>query len=148
MTHSVRKLSGALLLTGLFTMGILSAQAQSPAPAEPPVATDITAEMIAKFIDALPRDAVSDRPIRTVLDELQIECVDYVVSSLPLAIMDNAVVTSVVESVRDNLREGGRFLQYQYSLNNYDDVKLAFRESRLRFTLRNMPPAFIYDCVK
>jgi phospholipid N-methyltransferase len=86
--------------------------------------------------------------IRTVLDELQIECVDYVVSSLPLAIMDNAVVTSVVESVRDNLREGGRFLQYQYSLNNYDDVKLAFRESRLRFTLRNMPPAFIYDCVK
>ncbi len=66
MTISVRKLFAALLLTGLFTMAILSAQAQSPAPAEPPVATDITAEMIAKFIDALPRDAVSDRPIRTV----------------------------------------------------------------------------------
>ncbi len=86
--------------------------------------------------------------IRTVLDEMQIDSVDYVVSSLPLAIMDDAVVTSIVNAVRDNLREGGRYLQYQYSLNNYDDVKLAFRESKLRFTLRNMPPAFIYDCVK
>ena len=40
--------------------------AQTPAPAVPPVATDVTAEDIVKFIDALPRDRVSDRPIRTV----------------------------------------------------------------------------------
>ncbi len=50
----------ALLLLGMFVSG------QTPAPAVPPVATDVTAEMIDKFIDALPRDAVSDRPIRTV----------------------------------------------------------------------------------
>ncbi len=55
----------ALLISLL--LGLLqTASAQSTAPAEPPVATDITAEMIAKFIDALPKDAVSDRPIRTV----------------------------------------------------------------------------------
>ncbi|MDP6653849.1 MAG: hypothetical protein QGF90_17360 [Gammaproteobacteria bacterium] len=40
--------------------------AQTPAPATPPVATDVTAEDITKFIDALPRDRVSDRSIRTV----------------------------------------------------------------------------------
>ena len=44
----------------------ISAGAQTPAPATPPVATDVTAEQIRAFIDGLPRDAVSDRPIRTV----------------------------------------------------------------------------------
>lgn len=49
----------ALLLPGLAT-------AQTPAPATPPVATDVTSADIRAFIDALPRDAVSDRPIRVV----------------------------------------------------------------------------------
>ena len=42
------------------------ARAQSPAPAEPPVATDVTAADIQAFLDALPRDRVSDLPIRVV----------------------------------------------------------------------------------
>lgn len=45
----------ALLLTG-----------QTPAPSEPPPAYDVTAQTISEFIDALPRDAVSDLPIITV----------------------------------------------------------------------------------
>lgn len=40
--------------------------AQTSAPAIPPVATDITAEEIQAFIANLPRDRVSDLPIRTV----------------------------------------------------------------------------------
>ena len=44
----------------------ISAEAQTLAPATLPVATDVTAAQIQAFIDALPRDAVSDRPIRTV----------------------------------------------------------------------------------
>lgn len=86
--------------------------------------------------------------IRQILDELGIGCVDYVVSSLPLTIMDDEIVKAVVESVRDNLCEGGRFVQYQYSLNNWDDIKPVFSQARVSFTLRNMPPAFIYECVK
>ena len=42
------------------------AYAQTAAPAVPPIATDVTAEQITKFIDALPRDRVSDRPIKNV----------------------------------------------------------------------------------
>ena len=42
------------------------AYAQTAAPAVPPIATDVTAEEITKFIDALPRDRVSDRPIKNV----------------------------------------------------------------------------------
>jgi len=54
----------ALLLTAMLVTSY--AVAQTPAPAVPPVATDVTAEEIARFLDALPRDRVSDNPIKTV----------------------------------------------------------------------------------
>jgi len=86
--------------------------------------------------------------IRQVLDELGIDQVDHIVSSLPLALIDDDVVETILQSAKNNLRDGGRFLQYQYSLKNYSDVKPMFSNVKLRFTLRNMPPAFVYDCVK
>lgn len=86
--------------------------------------------------------------IREILDDLNIEQVDHVVSSLPLALIDDSVVKNILSSVGENLSDGGRFSQYQYSLKNYSDVKPVFSDVKLRFTLRNMPPAFVYDCVK
>lgn len=52
----------AVLLVLLSTLVL----AQTPPPATPQVATDITATEIQTFIDELPRDRVSDRPIRVV----------------------------------------------------------------------------------
>lgn len=50
------------LLLSLLTFFVLSfANAQSPLPA-----VDVTASDIKSFIDALPKDAISDRPIRIV----------------------------------------------------------------------------------
>ncbi len=86
--------------------------------------------------------------IRSILDELGISAVDHVVSSLPLALIDDDIVQDILSTVGSNLRDGGRFLQYQYSLANYSDVKPLFKDVKLHFTLRNMPPAFVYECVK
>ncbi len=86
--------------------------------------------------------------IRTILDDLNIEEVDHIVSSLPLSLIDDEVVTRILESVRSNLREGGRYLQFQYSLSNYAELKPIFKKVRLDFTFRNMPPAFVYECTK
>ena len=86
--------------------------------------------------------------IRGILDELNIPEVDHVVSSLPLALIADEMVASILASVDANLRDGGTFLQYQYSLANYSDMKPFFRDVKLRFTLRNMPPAFVYECTK
>ncbi len=58
----MKKLAISLSLLAIATITL----AQTPAPAVPPIATYVTAEDITKFIDALPRDAVSDRPIRNV----------------------------------------------------------------------------------
>lgn len=56
----IRNIAALLVLTS--SIGI----AQTPAPATPQVATDISGVQIQDFIDALPRDRVSDRPIRVV----------------------------------------------------------------------------------
>lgn len=86
--------------------------------------------------------------IRNILDELDIQQVDHVVSSLPLALLEGDMLQNILRGVGSNLRDGGKFLQYQYSLKNYGDVKPIFSDVKLKFTLRNMPPAFVYECIK
>lgn len=86
--------------------------------------------------------------IRGILDGLNVDKADYVISCLPLTLIDDDTVNRILASVQGNLRAGGRFLQYQYSLANYGDMKPLFSDVKLRFTLRNIPPAFVYDCVK
>ena len=79
----------------------------------------------------------------TLADADQDGRIDVVIANI-----DDDTVSRILASVGDNLRSGGRFLQYQYSLANYGDMKPLFSDVKLRFTLRNMPPAFLYDCVK
>jgi phospholipid N-methyltransferase len=67
---------------------------------------------------------------------------------LPLSIIDDETVSRILATVGTNLRPGGGFQQFQYSLANYSDMKPMFSNVKLRFTLRNVPPAFVYDCVK
>ncbi|MCH7816563.1 MAG: hypothetical protein IIC60_08340 [Proteobacteria bacterium] len=58
----MRKLALSFLLVVFTTFSL----AQTSAPAMPPMATDVSADEIKQFIDSLPRDRVSDRPIRVV----------------------------------------------------------------------------------
>lgn len=121
-----------------------------------PDSTLISFEVNSDFIDQL--EALQDSrlrvvnacasSIRSVLDDFDIAEVDHIVSSLPLALIDDEVVKNILKSVSTNLREGGRFLQYQYSLSNYAELKPIFKKVKLDFTFRNMPPAFVYECTK
>ena len=64
----MKKILLAITIVGFVTITSLTTYvlAQTAAPTIPPFATDVTAEDIVKFIDNLPRDRVSDRPIRSV----------------------------------------------------------------------------------
>ena len=86
--------------------------------------------------------------MQEVLDEIGVVEVDHIVSSLPLALIKGDLLSNILSSAKSNLKDGGRFLQYQYSLANYWDMKPIFSDIKLKFTLRNMPPAFVYDCLK
>jgi mannose-6-phosphate isomerase-like protein (cupin superfamily) len=67
MPISTKRTPGNYLLRLVLLAGLVGPLvAQTPAPSVPPVATDIPAAAIRSFIDGLPRDRVSDNPIRGV----------------------------------------------------------------------------------
>jgi phospholipid N-methyltransferase len=86
--------------------------------------------------------------LRRLLDELGIDRIDDVVSSLPLAIMDDDLVERIIEASESCLEPHGLFLQYQYSLRQRSVLERCFGVNNVRigFALVNLPPAFIYEC--
>jgi phospholipid N-methyltransferase len=71
---------------------------------------------------------------------------DYVVSSLPLSMIAPSVKSEIIEQSRQILTPEGRFLQYQYALQDYGLLKDSFARVNVGFTLANLPPAFVYSC--
>jgi phospholipid N-methyltransferase len=81
-----------------------------------------------------------------VLKENQIEQVDFIVSSLPLTLFDEADIDLLLAKVKTHLKPDGHFVQYQYTLGQYFKLKKKFKNVNVQFTFRNIPPAFIYTC--
>lgn len=121
-----------------------------------PDAVLIGLEMNGRFVEDCRRIADDRLVLRhacgttlpAVLADLGIDQIDYVISSLPLTIMNRAVVDRILEVSRSSLREDGMFLQYQYSLHHLTSLMTRYRAVSLGFTLWNLPPAFIYECMK
>ena len=84
--------------------------------------------------------------VRGLLADLGISQIDYVVSSLPLAIMDDGLVERILSASQSLLTDDGMFVQYQYSLSQRSALERRFRDVRVGFTLANIPPAFVYEC--
>jgi len=93
---------------------------------------------------------VSAEHIIEVLKKHDICKVDYFISSLPLTIIPNNIGENILKNSKNVLKKGGYFIQYQYSLSFYRKLKEIFMKKNvsLNFEIKNMPPAFIYKCVK
>ncbi|TSC57451.1 MAG: ribosomal RNA adenine methylase transferase [Parcubacteria group bacterium Greene0416_79] len=72
---------------------------------------------------------------------------DYVVSGIPLTLCSLQTREAVFSSSRSLLREGGVYLQYQFTPAVYPAIKRAFGNVELDFVLANTPPAFIYKSI-
>ena len=72
--------------------------------------------------------------------------VDFVISSLPLAQIDNETKSVLLKEINKVLLNNGEFIQYQYSLLDYSFLKNNFSTIKIGFTFFNFPPAFIYNC--
>jgi phosphatidylethanolamine/phosphatidyl-N-methylethanolamine N-methyltransferase len=90
--------------------------------------------------------SAEDLPI--VLQEMNINEVDYVVSSLPLAIIPETVKNNILKAVNETLSAEGYYIQFQYSLNAKKLLEKNFDDVTLDFTPINIPPAFVYRCKK
>jgi len=80
---------------------------------------------------------------------------DVIVSSLPLKNFENrrdcnAFLYQVIRALRDGLKTGGLYLQYQYFLSNKGDIESIFGKhmDEIDFVPLNILPAFVYRMIK
>lgn len=81
-------------------------------------------------------------------DHSKSQSIDYIISGLPLANIPKKKKTSILDACHYVLKSGGYYIQFQYSLNDFKLLKRIFAKVDSCFTLRNLPPAFIYYAQK
>lgn len=75
-----------------------------------------------------------------------IQSVDGIISSLPLAVIPIRVKLKILNALVDVLGVNNYFVQYQYSMNAKKILQAKFKQLEIDFTPLNIPPAFIYYC--
>lgn len=84
--------------------------------------------------------------IEEYLNQHGLQEADVVISSLPLAVIDANIRTAILENSKKSLKKGGKFIQFQYSLQSKKMLKKLYNEVEISFTIFNFPPAFVYVC--
>jgi phospholipid N-methyltransferase len=56
--------------------------------------------------------------------------------------------SSILREVYQSLAPGGRFVTFQYSLQLKQELKRMYKKVDVSFTPLNIPPAFVYTCIK
>jgi len=79
-----------------------------------------------------------------VLSEYGVDKVDAILSSLPLAVIPNDIKNNILDSAHLVLKNGGKYIQYQYTLNAKKLLEKRFGKLKMSFASINIPPAFIY----
>lgn len=132
---------------GVFTKGILDRMRSD--------AVLFSFELNETFYEHIKRDINDHRlvllnesaeQIGNVLKEHGIEKADYIVSSLPLAVIPNDIKLKILDSAVEFLSKDGQYIQFQYSLNAKKLLEERFDSVKIDFTPANIPPAFVYKC--
>ena len=83
------------------------------------------------------------------LEKLNLTKACHVVSSLPLTIIPPQISNRILKNAFKSLSHQGTYIQYQYNLSYFRKLKLVFgKKIALDFEPLNLPPAFVYRCVK
>lgn len=135
--------------TGVFTKQIIENMSQK--------ATLLVFETNETFYEALvtkiddPRVKIYNESAENIvarLEENGFHKTDCIISSLPLTVIPKEVKSNIMKAAYKALKEGGNYVQFQYSLNAHKLLKRTFKKVKLDFTPLNVPPAFLYKCVK
>jgi phospholipid N-methyltransferase len=69
---------------------------------------------------------------------------DYVVSGIPLAILEREKVRALVDTIWNALTDGGLYIQFQHSLLSRDTIRSRFPRLHTVPVWLNFPPAVVY----
>ena len=120
-----------------------------------PDAKLITLELNDEFYESLSQ-RINDPRVEIIHDSAEHlenfipkgEKVDCVISSLPLMVLPEKLRINIVKSSHDILKPKGTYMQFQYSLQSKKLLESVFDSVSVRFTIKNLPPAFVYTCQK
>jgi phospholipid N-methyltransferase len=82
------------------------------------------------------------------LRKFGIKKADCVVSGLPFNNFSNAKRKRILMEVKNSLKDGGIFVLFQYTNGLNPMLKVHFKKVRKKFVPINVPPSFVYVCVK
>lgn len=88
------------------------------------------------------------RELPQIMSGRNIRHLDCVVSSLPFAVLPPRMTAAILDAIDDTLKPGGKFIAYQYSKHMRPYFEKRFASVKISFVLRNVPPAFVYECTK
>ncbi|MBP6091197.1 MAG: methyltransferase [Crocinitomicaceae bacterium] len=135
--------------TGVFTKEIIKKMA--------PDATLLVFELNDTFFNAL-KNKINDsrvilihdsaEKIQHYLNENQFEVADSIISSLPLSNFPKQLRDTILVASKNALKENGKYIQFQYSLQIKRHIQRVFPSIDLQFTPLNFPPAFVLTCKK
>ena len=75
---------------------------------------------------------------------------DYIIGALPITLWPKKVVDNLLKNIKYCLRKKGKYVQYASYLRHYQILTKYFKNKniKLKYTLLNIPPTFIYVCEK
>ena len=76
------------------------------------------------------------------------EKADAIVSSLPLMNFPSKLRHALILESHDSLKSKGKYIQFQYTLQSKRTLSKYFDSISINFTVKNLPPAFVYTCRK
>jgi phospholipid N-methyltransferase len=123
-------------------------------------AIEINPRLAAVFRTAHPgvplfEDSVEN--VRAICDSMDVAMVDCIISGLPWALFSNSMQTTILNQMMRVLKPGGRFVTFGYvhsqALPAARHLAAALPTyftavSRSPVVWRNIPPAFVYRCVR
>ena len=86
--------------------------------------------------------------IEQLMKEHKFPYADAVLSSLPLTVIPEIIKKRIVIESYNILKNGGVYVQYQYSLNAKKLLELKYGKLKINFVPINIPPAFVYTAIK
>ncbi|MCK9272351.1 methyltransferase [Candidatus Gracilibacteria bacterium] len=110
-------------------------------------------EIHSEFIDELnkikdPRVKIIHDGAQNITNYLNGEKADVIISGLPFGSLPKKLGKSILDESHKNLKLNGKFVQFQYFLQNKKDIFNTFKNHKISLQLLNFPPAFIYKCEK
>jgi len=110
---------------------------------------DFVAQLKKRFSDSrVEFIQASATDLMMLLEARQIAQVNYIVSSLPLTSIPAEITEQILSTCKEALAPDGKFIQFQYSLQQRKKLERLYTNVNIQFTPLNFPPAFVYCCQK